>query len=381
MDGIQPYAGSPRPLVAAVHPSGPSPASVKAASDYLRAIRRRIWLVLAVAIPIATAGTLYVLRMQAVYLVSARIEIKPPQVDPAIAQIVGRGDMARGESADEKYIPDTLALLNDKGFALDVLRDRYLGLPDSALEGDPGADLAAKVKSRQIPQSHLYDITLEGTDPDRITRTLNFLLEKFAEKADTESRKPGVNAQEKASALERRLDAELKSLQEDLTKHVKTSTSLAPGGRSLKEAQYDILSQRLWQKREQVTNLQRQAQFDTLRPNAPSRGRARPRAARWPSCSRPDHKNFTKRLAQAKRIAVEPSDPAIKMALRELQDIEADMEALRQGGEAEGPSTADVYQSILEGADADIRSTEGQLTTVLGEMRDAMPGVSQSTRP
>src|SRR5579862_9442209 len=101
MDGIQPYAGGNRPLVATVHPSAPSPSSVKTASDYLRAIRRRIWLVLAIAIPIATGGTLMVLRLQPVYQVSATIEIKAPQVDPAVEHLVTRGGMGRGQANDE----------------------------------------------------------------------------------------------------------------------------------------------------------------------------------------------------------------------------------------------------------------------------------------
>jgi polysaccharide biosynthesis transport protein len=372
MDGIQPYAGGPRPLVAAVHQAGPSPASVKAPSDYLRAIRRRIWLVLAVAIPIATAGTLYVLRMQAVYLVTARIEIKAPKVDPNIAMIVGRGEMSRAESADEKYIPDTLARLNDKGFAEEVLRNRALALPDSALEGDPGADLAGKIKSRQFPQSHLYDVTLEGTDPDRITRILNFLLDQFARKADDDSRTPGVNAQSQAATLERTLSSELQVIQDNLTNHIKASTSLTPGGKSLKEAQYDTMSQRLFYQQEQALALRRQAQLETLRPPPAPQGDS----VKGQKMARllEDQKAFTKRVARAKRISVDQSDPAIKMAQVELQEIEADLELLRgQGREAEPVSAAEVYQSILDGAHDDIRSTEGHLSTVLTEMKNAMP--------
>ncbi len=108
------------------------------ASDYLRAIRRRIaagpW---PVAIPIATAGTLYVLRMPATYLVTARIEIKAPKIDSHIAMIVTEGELSRADATDEKYIPDTLAMLNDKGLAKETLRDQALGLPPPALEGDP----------------------------------------------------------------------------------------------------------------------------------------------------------------------------------------------------------------------------------------------------
>ena len=80
MDAIQTYRGHP----AAPSPQRPThpatalpvnPAAAKVASDYLRALRRRIWMVLAVAVPLAVLGCLYALRMPPVYLVKAEIEI------------------------------------------------------------------------------------------------------------------------------------------------------------------------------------------------------------------------------------------------------------------------------------------------------------------
>ena len=372
MDGIQTYAGPSRPLVATVHPAGPSPASVKAPSDYLRAVRRRIWLILALALPISTAGTLYVLKMQSIYLVTARIEIKAPKVDPAIAQIVTRSDLSRGDSTDEKYIPDTLAMLNDKGLAEKVLRDPALGLPPSALEGDPAAELAMKVKSRQVPQSHLYDITLDGKDPDRITRILNLLLAKFSVEADTQSRDVNEQAKTHAISLESQLTEDLKRIQEFLTTHVKNSKSLAPGGRSLTEANYETIRQRLFYQQEQATALQRTAHLDTIRPASPGSGN--PARDQKIATLLEDRKNFSKRLAKAQRISRDPGDPAIRLAQAELQEIEADLARLNApGNEAQGPSSAEVYQSILDGAAEEIKNTEGQLTTVLADMRDAMP--------
>src|SRR3954449_6400576 len=122
MDGIQPYAAGSRPLVATVHSPSPHPSAAKSPSDYLRAIRRRFWLALAVAIPVATAGTLYVLRMPPVYSVTASIEVKPPKVHPRVASLVAHGgEIARTDSvADEKYVPDTLALLNSKSMLDEV---------------------------------------------------------------------------------------------------------------------------------------------------------------------------------------------------------------------------------------------------------------------
>jgi succinoglycan biosynthesis transport protein ExoP len=379
MDGIQPYAGGPRPLVH-VHPAGPSPASVKTPSDYLRAIRRRIALVLAVAIPLATAGTLYVLRMPATYLVTARIEVKAPKVDINIARIVSRGDLTAGggDAADERYIPDTLAMLNDKGVAEETLFDRALGLPASALEGEAAAELASKIKYRQLPLSHLYDVTLEGRDPNRITRTLNLHIEKFKRRAARESGDANEMARSQASTMVTKLTEELKNLEKDLTEHVKNSTSLAPGGRSLTEAQYDMLRQRLGYQQDSATNLRRQAQLDSMRPAAPAHGD--PASASRMEELLGARKNFSKRLAKAQRIAVEPSDPAIRLAKNELQEIEDQLAELKnQPGGPEGVSSTDIYRSILESANEDIQTTQGELTTVLAAMKNSMPDYHKYT--
>ena len=371
MDGIQPYAGAPRPLVATVHPPGPSPASVKTPSDYLRAIRRRIWLVLAVAIPIATAGTLYVLRMQPIYSVSATIEIKPPRVDPLIQGLISRGEASRGEATDEKYIPDTLAMLKSKGLAEEVLHDKALGLPASALEGDPAGELMAKITYRQIPQSHFYVVTLEGKDPDRIWRTLNLLLDKFRIKADTESRDASVQAQSQASATMTTYIEQLRSIEDDLTNHIKKSTSMAPGGKSIKDAEYESARQHLYYQQQQVTDLQRRAQLDTMRSGGATG--VDPAKAQKIATLLEDRKNFTKKLAMAQRIARDSSDPAIVRAKNDLRQIDADLAILNNPGAQEGPSMAEVYESIINGANEEIHSTEGQISNVLTEMKDAMP--------
>jgi succinoglycan biosynthesis transport protein ExoP len=377
MDGIQPYAGGSRPVVATVHPPGASPSSVKVASDYLRAIRRRIWLALAVAIPIATAGTLFVLRLPPVYMVSASIEIKPPRVDPAVAQLIN-GEMGRGDSTDEKYIPDTLALLKSKSLTEEVVRDPGLGLPASALEGDPALELMAKVAYRQIPQSHFYTVTLEGRDPDRITRTLNVLLDKFQKRADSESRDASEQARSQASTSVTTYERQLNTIEKDLTDHIKNSMSLSPGGKNLTEAHYDALSQRLFYQQQNATNLQRQAQLETLRPAPVVPGN--PDKARMISELLAAKKNQNLRLKKARRISREESDPAIMHALAELKEIDADLARLQGGDEPpEAVSAAQVYDQILSGAVEEIRTTEGQLTNALTEMKDAMPAYHKYT--
>ncbi len=371
MDGIQTYTGGQRHLVATAHLPGASPSAIKTPSDYLRAIRRRFWLILAVAIPVATAGTMHVLRMQPVYSVSSSIEIKQPRVDQNIRGLIARGDTSPGEAADEKYIPNTLALLNSKSLAEEVVNDPALGLPPSALEGDPAADLMSKIKYRQIPQSNFYTVTLEGRDPDRITRTLNFLLNKFQARTDRESRDASEQAASQASATMTTYIQQLKFIEEDLTNHILKSSSLAPGGNNLKQAEYETIRQHLLFQRQQATGLQRDAQLAASRPSA--QGAMNPADGRIAELEGLK-KNLNKRLAQAQRIAKDPDDPAIVMARKELKEVEESLARFQDKGQAiDEPSPAEVYDRILADAFGEIRATEEHLSTAMTDMKQAMP--------
>src|SRR4051812_23135853 len=111
MDGIQPYGAAARPTL--LHPTPQIAATpAKTPSDYLRAIRRRIWLVLTVLVVVAVRGTLMALRMPAIYAPPAEMIIEPPRYDPHVASLVSSGDMGRGDaSSNERYVPDRLAML------------------------------------------------------------------------------------------------------------------------------------------------------------------------------------------------------------------------------------------------------------------------------
>ena len=80
MDEIRTYKGypaPPSPLRAAPTSLVINPAAVKTTSNYVRALRRRVWAVLALAVPLAIAVSIYVLRLPPVYLAKAEIEISP----------------------------------------------------------------------------------------------------------------------------------------------------------------------------------------------------------------------------------------------------------------------------------------------------------------
>src|SRR5262245_10861891 len=102
MDGIQPYARSGRvpnlPVTNHAH-AVPQPA-VKQPSDYFRALRRRVWMVLAIGVPLTILSGIFVAYQPNVYCAKTQILIQPPEFDPILATLVAKdGGPINGERA------------------------------------------------------------------------------------------------------------------------------------------------------------------------------------------------------------------------------------------------------------------------------------------
>ena len=117
MDEIRTYKGypaPPSPLRAAPTSLAINPAAVKTTSNYVRALRRRVWAVLALAVPLAIAVSIYVLRLPPVYLAKAEIEIHPPEYDPVLSTLVSHDIGRRDPTSQERYVPNRAAQLRSK---------------------------------------------------------------------------------------------------------------------------------------------------------------------------------------------------------------------------------------------------------------------------
>ena len=210
-------------------------------------IRRRFWLALTVAIPVATAGTLYVLRMPPVYSVTASIEIKPPKVDPTVASLVTHGEVGRGDAAtDEKYVPDTLALLNSKSMLDEVFRDPALGLAAGGAGGRPRRRVRRQDQDPADSRCRTWSTSRSraGPGPDH--------QDPRRPPPQVHRSRPTTRAGTAAttrSTTSRRTKTQyiqdLKEIEDDLAAHIRDSNTLAPGGRSLKEAEFDAIRSRL----------------------------------------------------------------------------------------------------------------------------------------
>ena len=161
------------------------PSLPKGSSDYLRALRRRTWLVLAIGVTLSVAGAVVVVRLPAVYRATAQISIEPPTYDATLSTLieheVGRND----PEAALKYVPNQLVKLQSKGLAEQVVSHPDFDQPTPAA-GDPAQELLNNLQTRPLPKSDYIIVTLEGTDPERTTKQLNKLLELFRDEAEGE---------------------------------------------------------------------------------------------------------------------------------------------------------------------------------------------------
>ncbi len=383
MDGIQTYSPTshppgPRPIVATVHGShanhpGGGTSGVKQPSDYLRAVRRRIWLVLLIAIPIASAGTLLVLRLPAIYSVAAQITIEAPKTDPAIRSLVGSGEMIVTDSGgSEKYVPSTLALLTSKSFLSSVLNDPQLGLPPSAFEAtDPATEMITKIKTRVIPQSTTVQVTYEGRDPELITRILNHTLTKFVDRTDRKSRHAGEGAYDKASRALKDLGEELKKIDIDLTDLVQKNKDFGPNGQNLQEAEYEMLRQRIGFEQGQVASTQERIQFDALKPQQPSA--AELATAQKIATLEEKRQMPARRLNKYMAANRDQGDAAIRYARAEVHEIDQAIARLRRTSVPPSTFNEDAAQQILSQKVEQANATEERAKTLMEEMRGSMP--------
>ena len=178
MDGIVPLrdhsaASAPSPSVSrhapmAVPASLPiNLAAVKTPSDYIRAMRRRVWLILAVAVPMAIATSIWALRQPKIYQARAEVTIDPPEFNPVLSTLVSHEIGRHDPIAQERYIPNRIAQLQSKGLAERVFSNPTFASEVAAFD-DPAQELILNgLQVRQINKTNMFSVTLEGRDPAR----------------------------------------------------------------------------------------------------------------------------------------------------------------------------------------------------------------------
>ena len=375
MDEIQTYRGNPAPPSPAAQRASAvampaNPAAVKSPSDYLRALRRRIWMVLAVAIPMAVLACIYVLRMQPVYLVKAEIEINAPDYDPVLSTLVSHEIGRRDGGAQAQYIPNRAARLKTAS-----LHQKVVGQSD--LEGllsqfeDP-AELLSSLNVIPLQRSggNTFLVTLEGRDPFRTKRLMEVLLREFAAEAKIESENKMQESEDLARGNLKTLDDELKDLEKEITNKLALSTTLGAGGKSLVEEQVVNLGAMLNQKQMRLGELNQQM---LLMQNFPRMDQSPGAARRESLLSQLDAERhrYAEFLEYTKRTARSfNQDGAAFAAARKLKAIMEEMEELRNVRTEVGLTPTEM---ILEQYQKEIQADKDEHARLLGEMRASLP--------
>jgi capsular exopolysaccharide synthesis family protein len=352
--------------MAAVGPGVPP----KAPADYFRALRRRIGMVLLVALAVVIPGSSYVLRRPNVYRVSTSIRIEPPTFDERVATIVphaGVGQTSR--EATEKYVPNQISDLRSRWLAEEVVAIPDLNIPPEAAEGVVN-ELVNGLSTRRHPDSNNFDVYLEGTDPARVTALLNALLERFAQRAKDDSGKVLRASEKKASESLDQLQKDLADLDEAILEMVQENPTFGHDGKSLLQDRYVQANSMLTQKRLRHDDLRHEQMLGQL-------GSSRLFQARSPAYQqRMDallemKERLTDELEYHRRLIRHfKTDPAPRNVQRQLDKVVDELEELQQL--ALQPE-ADLGSMVLSHSGEEIMQLEKEVQDLLNQMQASMP--------
>jgi capsular exopolysaccharide synthesis family protein len=281
MDGIQTYKGSAatpnsiRPGPAALTAN---PAAVKTASSYFKALRRRFWMVLAIAVPLAISSSIVVLRLTPIYLVKAEIEINPPEVPPQLSTLVSHDLGRRDPASHASYVPNQEVRLRSKWLA-DLVVNNSAIAAELSQYADPAVELFKSLTVVSAKKgTNSFIVSLEGPDPARTKRLLEMLLIEFQYQAKQENENKLNAAKVFAETNLRKLVVNLDILDKKIGGLLKDTPMIGPHGRSIIEEQYVNFGSMLSQKRLNMDALQQHVLTSQLLPriefDSASSGRA-----------------------------------------------------------------------------------------------------------
>jgi capsular exopolysaccharide synthesis family protein len=367
MDGIQPYAGSSR--TPALPATAVDPTQVKTPSDYLRALRRRIWLVLAVGLPLSVLVAVLVVRQQNVYRAMTEIMIEPPQFDQVLSTLVSHEIGQRDPDFTARYVPNRIAMLKSRAQAEEALSDPALAQATPAGE-DAAQDLINNLATKQITGSNRFQVSLEGTDPARTAKTLLTLLQLFQKQAVDETVSKNEASKDWAVTSLNKLKKELTDLDTEIYQTLGKSKTIGPGGKSIAEEQYLTHGSTMLQKKAQLGEFQRNLWLAEMFPNFRNQGDP---AVSGKLAELEDKKEeLIGRLQQyRRRVRNFNSDPSVDYTARKLQEVMESIDRLKAS--SAGNQTVNPTEAIVAQYHEELHTDELTAQKLLKELQESMP--------
>lgn len=369
MDGIQLYTSAP-PRLPSLSQTPPNPAASKAPADYLRAIRRRIWLVLAVAAPLGVASTVWSVRQPAIYQAKAQIRIEPPQYDPLLSTLVSHEVGRQDPDAVTRYLPNKVGELKSKYLAEKVVYDPSFLQGATPPDSDAAEELLKNLQTKILLGTYLVNVSLDGTDAARTAKQLSTLLEKFRELASDEAVKKTEATQTYAKTSLAALENELKGIEKRIVDMLQSVATIGPGGKNIYQSQYESLGMVLMQKRARADELQMQAFTAQLFPRYNSRPEDNDRLGAIRDLQSRRRALELQLQDNLRRVRNPKSDPAVKHVTGRLEVVKHELEDLRRVPEQ--PAT-DPSEMIVATLNDEVRAIEDKANALLIQLKQSMP--------
>lgn len=378
MDEIQTYRGMPAtpstnrfaPGGSVIHPVPAGPAPVKSSSDYLRALRRRIWMVLAVSVPLAILGCIVALRLPPVYQVKAEVEINPPEYDEALSALVSHNIGQHENSSKQRYIPARAAQLKSQRLLQKTISSPELASEMSQFD-DPITELFTTLNVTQPQRNgNIFVVTLEGRDAFRTKRLLEVLLQEFKDDAKKEIETKMFQSGERAEDNLKQLRGQLADLKKQIIAKLKTNHTLGAGGKSIIEERYASVTTMLNNKQMRLGELNQQLLMMQSFPRMDQNPDAARRASQIATLET-ERRHWTELLASAKkRTRNFNSDPFARTVKEKLESILDELDALTKLPDEVRLSPNEM---ILDQYKQEIEADKQEQAKLLHELRESLP--------
>ncbi|MGC8639348.1 MAG: GumC family protein [Isosphaeraceae bacterium] len=381
MDGIMPLRANPASsanpnhhLPAVAGPgSSTNLAAIKTPAHYVKAVRRRLWLVLAVAVPMAVTTSILTLRMPRIYQAHAEITIEPPQPNPFLQGLIAHDVGGHDSASQVNYVPNQIELLKSQNLAEVVVADPTIAQELAAFD-DPAQELirgALQVRPHGR-NTNRVTVLLEGRDPARTKKLLEILLGKFKEQADDENDRRMEATKEYAAERLHEMEKRLSDIDQEMYKKLKTARVIGPGGRNIFEFQYINLENTIAHRQAQLDELNERLMIERAFPRASFGPREQSREQEL-AVLETQRKRYIQLLERTRRT-VNPrrfdSDPAVIDFAERLKQIQDEINELTS---IKTDMADDPTKMILEQHERQNENDRAQLQGVLTQMQDSMP--------
>jgi len=285
--------------------------------------------VLAIAVPLAIASSIVVLKLPPVYLAKAEIEINAPEIDQVLSTLVSHDPGRRDPSSAANYVTNREAWLRSKWLAERVVSDPSISA-DMDQYADPAFELFKTLSVHQVKKGgNSFIVSLEGKDPARTKKLLELLLSEFQKQDKKENGdKLDTTAQYAHENLDK-LKKDLTALGAKIEEALKKTSTIGPSGRNILEDEYVNLGSTMAQKQMRLADIHQQMQFGEMFPKFEADPEAGARAARIAELKKLKRRS-QQVLSEMKRgIRNFNSDPAAIRLASFLDDVMDEIEELQ----------------------------------------------------